>query len=154
MSSEHPTFKDIFKSEDQIPEEYKVPEIQQRVYLLNGELVEWNGDVTEIYSPICIPTENGLERKLLGSIPNISPQDAMDVLEASVKAYNNGLGEWPTMSVEGRIKCMQKFVYLMIKERDLVIKLLMWEIGKTLPDSTKEFDRTVDYINQTIDALK
>jgi glyceraldehyde-3-phosphate dehydrogenase (NADP+) len=154
MSSEHPTFKDIFKSEDQIPEEYKVPEIHQRVYLLNGELVEWNGDVTEIYSPICIPTENGLERKLLGSIPNISPQDAMDVLEASVKAYNNGLGEWPTMSVEGRIKCMQKFVYLMIKERDLVIKLLMWEIGKTLPDSTKEFDRTVDYINQTIDALK
>ena len=154
MSSEHPTFTDIFKNENQIPEEYKVPEIHQRVYLLNGELVQWNGDVTEIYSPICIPTENGLERKLLGSIPNISPQDAMDVLEASVKAYDNGLGEWPTMSVEGRIKCMQKFVYLMIKERELVIKLLMWEIGKTLPDSTKEFDRTVDYINQTIDALK
>ena len=154
MSSEHPTFKDIFKSENEIPEDYKVPVIHQREYLLNGELVQWDGDVTEIYSPICIPTENGLERKLLGSIPNISPQDALDVLEASVKAYDNGLGEWPTMSVEGRIKCMQKFVYLMIKERDLVIKLLMWEIGKTLPDSTKEFDRTVDYINQTIDALK
>ena len=154
MSSENPTFKDIFKTENDIPEEYKVPIIHQREYLLNGELVEWSGDVTEIYSPICIPTENGLERKLLGSIPNISPEDAMEVLEASVKAYDNGLGEWPTMSVEGRIKCMQKFVYLMIKERDLVIKLLMWEIGKTLPDSTKEFDRTVDYINQTIDALK
>lgn len=154
MSSEHPTFKDIFKTENEIPEEYKVPIIHQREYLLNGELVQWYGDVTEIYSPICIPTENGLERKHLGSIPNISPEDAMNVLEASVKAYDNGLGEWPTMSVEGRIKCMQKFVYLMIKERDLVIKLLMWEIGKTLPDSTKEFDRTVDYINQTIDALK
>ncbi|KFC21789.1 NADP-dependent glyceraldehyde-3-phosphate dehydrogenase [Epilithonimonas lactis] len=154
MSSEHPTFKDIFKSENEIPEEYKVPIIHQREYLLNGELIQWDGEVTEIYSPICIPTENGLERKQLGSIPNISPEDAMNVLEASVKAYDNGLGEWPTMSVEGRIKCMQKFVYLMIKERDLVIKLLMWEIGKTLPDSTKEFDRTVDYINQTIDALK
>ena len=154
MNSENQSFKDIFKSESEIPEEYKVPEIHQRVYLLNGELVEWNGDVTEIYSPICIPTENGLERKLLGTVPNISPQDAMDVLEASVKAYDNGLGEWPTMSVEGRIKCMQKFVYLMIQKRELVIKLLMWEIGKTLPDSTKEFDRTVDYINQTIDALK
>jgi len=154
MSSENPSFKDIFKSENEIPEEYKVPVIHQREYLLNGELVQWNGDITEIYSPICIPTENGLERKLLGSIPNITPQDAMDVLEASVKAYDNGLGEWPTMSVEGRIKCMQKFVYLMIQQRDLVIKLLMWEIGKTLPDSTKEFDRTVDYINQTIDALK
>ncbi|MBW7674843.1 NADP-dependent glyceraldehyde-3-phosphate dehydrogenase [Chryseobacterium chendengshani] len=148
------SFKEIFKSESDIPEEYKVQEIHQKVYLLNGELVEWKGEVTEIYSPVCIRTEKGLERKLLGSIPNIGPDEAMDVLDASVKAYNNGLGEWPTMSVEGRIKCMQKFVYLMIKERDLVIKLLMWEIGKTLTDSTKEFDRTVDYINQTIDALK
>ena len=148
------TFKDIFKSENDIPQEYKVEEIHQRVYLLDGELVEWKGEVTEIHSPVCIRTEKGLERKLLGSIPNIGPGDAMEILDASVKAYNNGLGEWPTMSVEGRIKCMQKFVYLMIKERDLIIKLLMWEIGKTLPDSTKEFDRTVDYINQTIDALK
>ena len=30
----------------------------------------------------------------------------------------------------------------------------MWEIGKTYADSEKEFDRTVDYINDTIDALK
>jgi len=153
-SVQKPSFHEIFKSENEIPEEYKIPEIHQRVYLLNGELVEWNGDVQDIYSPICIPTENGLERKLLGSIPNIGPKEALEVLEASVKAYDNGLGEWPTMSVENRIKCMQKFVYLMIQQRDLIIKLLMWEIGKTLPDSTKEFDRTVDYINQTIDALK
>lgn len=149
-----PLFHEIFKSEDGIPDEYKVPEIHQRVYLLNGELAEWDGEVTEIYSPVCIRTENGLKRKLLGSIPNIGPDEAMKVLDASVKAYDNGLGTWPTMSVEGRIKCMQKFVYLMIKERDLIIRLLMWEIGKTLADSTKEFDRTVDYINQTIDALK
>lgn len=155
MSSENnPSFHEIFKSENEIPEEYKVPEIHQREYLLNGELVEWNGDVQHIYSPVCIRTEHGLERKLLGSIPNIGPDEAMKVLDACVKAYDNGLGEWPTMSVEGRIKCMQKFVYLMIQQRDLVIRLLMWEIGKTLADSTKEFDRTVDYINQTIDALK
>jgi acyl-CoA reductase-like NAD-dependent aldehyde dehydrogenase len=100
------------------------------------------------------PNRKRIGKKTLGSIPNIGPKEALDVLDACVKAYDNGLGEWPTMSVEGRIQCMQKFVYLMIKERDLVIKLLMWEIGKTLPDSTKEFDRTVDYINQTIDALK
>lgn len=131
------SFQEIFKGENEIPEEFRIQEIHQRVYLLNGELVEWKGDVTEIYSPVCIRTEKGLERKLLGSIPNIGPDEAMAVLDASVKAYNNGLGEWPTMSVEDRIKCMQKFVYLMIKERDLIIKLLMWEIGKTLPDLPK-----------------
>ncbi|KQS92886.1 NADP-dependent glyceraldehyde-3-phosphate dehydrogenase [Chryseobacterium sp. Leaf394] len=155
MNSENASsFGQIFKSENEIPEEFKIEEIHQREYLLNGELVPWNGETTEIYSPVCIRTENGLQRKLLGSIPNIGVKEAMEVLDASVKAYDHGFGEWPTMTVEGRIKCMQKFVYLMIKQRDLIIKLLMWEIGKTLADSTKEFDRTVDYINQTIDALK
>lgn len=151
--SKEPTFN-VFKNESNIPEEYKIPEIHQRVYLLNGELIPWDGPVTNIYSPVCISTPKGLERKLLGSIPNTSPKEALAALDAAVEAYNNGLGEWPTMSVEGRINCMQKFVYLMIQQRDLVIKLLMWEIGKNLPDATKEFDRTVDYINDTIDALK
>lgn len=144
----------IFKEESKIPQEYKVEEIHQRVYLLDGELVSWTGAVSNVYSPVCIPGKNGLERKLLGSIPNTSQKEALEALDAAVAAYNNGLGEWPTMSVEGRIRCMQKFVYLMIQERDLVIRLLMWEIGKTLADSTKEFDRTVDYIHDTINALK
>jgi glyceraldehyde-3-phosphate dehydrogenase (NADP+) len=30
----------------------------------------------------------------------------------------------------------------------------MWEIGKSYADSAKEFDRTIDYINDTIAALK
>jgi glyceraldehyde-3-phosphate dehydrogenase (NADP+) len=42
----------------------------------------------------------------------------------------------------------------MQEQREEVVKLLMWEIGKTLPDAEKEFDRTVDYIRDTIDALK
>lgn len=148
------SFPEIFKSENNIPEEFKIPEIHQRVYLLNGELVTWNGPVSNIYSPVYIPAENGLQRKLVGSIPHTTVTEALNALDAAVNAYNNGLGEWPTMSVDARIKCMQKFVYLMIQQRDIVIKLLMWEIGKTLADATKEFDRTVDYINDTIDALK
>ena len=39
-------------------------------------------------------------------------------------------------------------------KREEVIKLLMWEIGKNLLDSEKEFDRTVDYIYETIEAYK
>jgi glyceraldehyde-3-phosphate dehydrogenase (NADP+) len=30
----------------------------------------------------------------------------------------------------------------------------MWEIGKSFPDSRKEFDRTIDYINDTIEEYK
>jgi glyceraldehyde-3-phosphate dehydrogenase (NADP+) len=42
----------------------------------------------------------------------------------------------------------------MKERRAEVAKLLMWEIGKPLKDAEKEFDRTVDYIDDTIDALK
>ena len=42
----------------------------------------------------------------------------------------------------------------MLEVRTLVINLIMWEIGKNLADATKEFDRTVKYIYDTIDTLK
>jgi glyceraldehyde-3-phosphate dehydrogenase (NADP+) len=144
----------VFTDENNIPEQFRIQELHQREYLLNGRLVPWSGEVADVLSPVFVPAEGGLKRKLVGTIPQTSPIEALEALDAAVSAYNNGQGEWPTMAVEDRIKCMQKFVYLMIQQRDIVIKLLMWEIGKSLADSTKEFDRTVDYINDTIDALK
>jgi glyceraldehyde-3-phosphate dehydrogenase (NADP+) len=46
------------------------------------------------------------------------------------------------------------FLARMREERSAVVNLLMWEIGKNLKDSEKEFDRTCDYIVDTINALK
>lgn len=43
---------------------------------------------------------------------------------------------------------------MMQEQREVIIRLLMWEIGKNLKDSEKEFDRTVVYINDTIESLK
>jgi glyceraldehyde-3-phosphate dehydrogenase (NADP+) len=58
------------------------------------------------------------------------------------------------MKVVDRIACMEKFVKQMKTKREEVVKLLMWEISKNLPESEKEFDRTVDYIYDTIEAYK
>ena len=58
------------------------------------------------------------------------------------------------MSVTDRIRCMERFVSKMVEQKKEVVNLLMWEIGKTLADSVKEFDRTVQYIYDTIDAFK
>lgn len=154
MDTSNTRFENLFIDENQIPEEFQLTEIHQREYLLNGEMVQWDGPVTEVWSPVCIPTPDGLKRKLVGTYPDTSPKEAMEALDAALAAYNNGMGEWPSMGVEKRIACMQNFVYLMIKQRTLIVTLLMWEIGKSYTDSAKEFDRTVDYINATIDALK
>ena len=139
----------------QIPAEYRIEPIHQREYLLNGEMRPWNGKVSDVYSPVCLPDADGvLQRQLLGSFPVTGPEQALEALDAAVAAYDNGRGEWPQMSVAGRIQCMDTFVGKMLEQRKLVINLLMWEIGKNLADATKEFDRTVKYIYDTIDALK
>jgi glyceraldehyde-3-phosphate dehydrogenase (NADP+) len=40
------------------------------------------------------------------------------------------------------------------QKKNEIVKLLMWEIGKSYEDSGKEFDRTVAYIQDSIEALK
>jgi len=145
----------IFVEENHIPEEFKLAEeVHQREYLSNGEMRPWNGEVHEVLSPICIRTENGLKRKVIGTYPLCSEKEADEALQAAVKAYDNGRGEWPTMSVANRIHCVEKFTHKIIEKKSIVVKLLMWEIGKSYADSVKEFDRTVEYIYATIDALK
>ncbi|MFD1818518.1 Acyl-CoA reductase [Pseudarcicella hirudinis] len=148
-------FESLFPAESQIPAEFNLTQpIEQREYLVNGEMRQWSGKTQDVWSPVYIQTEKGLEQKRIGSYPITDPADAMEVLYAAVKAYNNGRGEWPSMSVAKRIECVEKFTQRMIQKRDEVVRLLMWEIGKSLGDSQKEFDRTVQYIYDTIDALK
>ncbi|KJD32507.1 aldehyde dehydrogenase [Tamlana nanhaiensis] len=137
----------------EIPETYKIKTLlHQKSYLVNGELKTWNGETSEVYSTIS-STED-YKPTLLGSIPTLGKTEALEALDSALGAFDKGQGLWPTMKVEARIKCMEKFVEQMKTKRDEVVKLIMWEIGKTLPDSEKEFDRTVDYIYDTIEDYK
>ncbi|MGV3510074.1 MAG: NADP-dependent glyceraldehyde-3-phosphate dehydrogenase [Sphingobacteriaceae bacterium] len=144
----------IFVSEDQIPQEFLIDQVHQKEFLSNGEMKSWNGDVHSVYSPVCVRTSEGLKRKLIGTYPICTQKEAMESLDAAVAAYNNGRGAWPTMGVQERIACVENFTHKMIAQKDIVVKLIMWEIGKSYADSIKEFDRTVEYIYATIDALK
>ncbi|WP_454801434.1 NADP-dependent glyceraldehyde-3-phosphate dehydrogenase [Mucilaginibacter phyllosphaerae] len=149
------SLQNIFVAEDRIPADARIKAIHQREYLVNGEIRRWDGEVAEVYSPVQIPDgRGGIQRKLIGSYPVCGADEANEALDAALLAYDNGQGEWPTMSIAGRVQCMEKFVCQFIGQRELVIKLLMWEIGKTYTESAKEFDRTVNYINHSIDELK
>ena len=147
--------ENVFQDINSIPEKYRLKsKIEQKEYLVNGEIRNWDGPAENVYSPIYLKTPGGLEQQRIGSYPLFSEKEAFEALNAAQDAYNNGKGAWPTMSVENRITCVIDFVNRMLKTRDEIVKLLMWEIGKTLKDSEKEFDRTVDYIRDTINALK
>jgi len=144
-----------FPTRLEIPSEYALSgRIDQTMYLVDGELREWNGPTQNVTSPIYIVENGKAAPEIIGSYPLLTETESMLALDAACRAYGNGLGSWPSMSVEDRIVHVGQFVDRMKEKRNDVVKLLMWEIGKTLGDSEKEFDRTVEYIVDTIDALK
>lgn len=146
---------DLFPNEDAIPASAKLPGfIEQREYLINGELRIWNGGLNEVLSPVFIKTKDGLKQKAIGTTPLLTSTEAMSALDAAVAAYDLGHGAWPVMTVIERIEHVEKFLTKMRAQRGTVVNLLMWEIGKSQKDSEKEFDRTCDYLVDTINALK
>ena len=136
-----------------IPEEFQITTLlNQDTYLIDGELKKWEGKTTAVFSTISSTEEYA--PTILGSVPFMGENEAFEAVNAASTAYNNGQGLWPTMKVADRIKCMSNFVSQMKATRSEVVKLLMWEIGKSLGDSEKEFDRTVEYIYDTIEDYK
>ncbi|MDG1328906.1 MAG: aldehyde dehydrogenase family protein, partial [Flavobacteriaceae bacterium] len=138
-----------------IPEKFKMKPHHSNHYLINGELRKWEANTTEVYSVIKTPNNQGeIGPTFLGTVPDMGEKTALEAVESANKAYNRGKGTWPTMSVSDRLKCMEIFVEKMKLHREEVVKLLMWEICKNKTDSYKEFDRTIDYIINTIEAYK
>lgn len=149
------SLSEIFPAESSIPDQYKITSyLEQREYLINGELKMWQGELNPVMSPVFIKEGNSLKQKAIGSTPLLNADEALKALESAVNAHDLGKGVWPMMSVVDRIAHVEKFLGRMREKRSEVVKLLMWEIGKSLKDSEKEFDRTCDYIVDTIKALK
>ena len=148
-------FNSVFPRPDMVPAAYDITSpLQQGQYLCDGEIRKWDGPHQDVLSPLCVTIHDSVQPKLIGSYPLLSEEQALETLDAACRAYDHGRGAWPTMGVEDRIRHMEAFAYRMKEQRENVVKLLMWEIGKSLPDAEKEFDRTIDYIRDTIDALK
>ncbi|MEC9160121.1 MAG: aldehyde dehydrogenase family protein, partial [Bacteroidota bacterium] len=134
----------------------KTPSIVYSSYLVGGDILPWDGPMANVYSNIFFSTnsEGESEPTLIGSVPDMHEESSIEALNAAVQAFSRGQGIWPTMKVKDRIACVEKFASQMKQKREIIIELLMWEIGKNKPDATKEFDRTVEYIYDTINAYK
>lgn len=145
----------LFPRLHDIPEAYRPDApVEQREYLVGGELRHWQGPLAQVHSPIYLVEDDGERQVVLGSTPLLDADAALAALDAAVTAYDHGQGLWPKLRVAERIAHVEAFLTRMREQRTAVVKLLMWEIGKNLKDSEKEFDRTCDYIVDTIGALK
>lgn len=147
----------LFSRAEDIPEALRIQEqLHQTRILVNGELREWKGDFHKVYSPILIVNEDSgaTEKIQIGSYPIATTKESQEALDAAVHAYDGGRGEWPAMHINQRIQHLNQFVAEMKLQRQQIVKLIVWEISKTVADAEKEFDRTIDYINETIRSAK
>ncbi len=144
-----------FPTRDEIPAEMHVDAAAVSAkWLCDGEVRSWTGATAEVRSPVCVRDGDQLERALVGHQPMHDAAAALDALAAARRAWNEGRGAWPSATVAERVGAMERFVVGMRAVREEVVRLLMWEIAKTRKDAESEFDRTVQYIVDTIEALK
>ena len=99
-------------------------------------------------------TVDQLKPPIIGSMPQFSTEDTMQVLEKAKKAWNHGAGVWPQMSLKDRIAAIETFLDNLQSQRSAIIQILMWEIGKNYKDAASEFDRTIEFCKKVIGVLQ
>ncbi|HIJ96273.1 MAG TPA: NADP-dependent glyceraldehyde-3-phosphate dehydrogenase [Desulfuromonadales bacterium] len=145
----------LFPDTDQIPEQYRIDTpIRQVYYLIDGVLRAWGGPLQDVFSPVFTSQAAGGKPCLIGQVPLLDEAAVREALAVAVRSYQNGRGEWPTMPVGERIRAVQRFASAVREKKELVVRLLMWEIGKSVREASAEFDRALAYIRDTLDALK
>ncbi|UYL07798.1 aldehyde dehydrogenase family protein [Bdellovibrio sp. SKB1291214] len=126
-----------------------IPQINGRI-LINGEIREQGYERQPVFSTC---TDDGKPQQI-GTTPHVSADVLREAVEGASQAWAKGLGDWSTSRMEDRINAVIAFRNGMLEQRELICRLLMWEIGKNWADSQGEFDRTIQYIDDTVNEVK
>jgi aldehyde dehydrogenase (NAD+) len=147
---------ELFPRAGGIPSSWRhTPDDAGRRLLVDGELAPWEGPTQAIRSAVCVRDGQGsLAQIELGPMALASVEIGLRAVEAAARAWSGGRGDWPRASVEARIACVLDFVRRARPLREQVARALMWEVGKPYPDSLVEFDRTLEYIVDTVETLR
>ena len=71
-------------SVNEIPKEFQISPINCDSYLVNGLLKKWKGNTTDVFSSIQTLNKDGqLKPTLLGSIPDMETESALEALKAA-----------------------------------------------------------------------
>ena len=145
---------DFPASDAEIPTAFRLSHREEQTeYLVGGRLRRWTGPTQTVHSPLGYVSGDRWLPRSIGHYPCLDEATSMGALEAAARAWGDGAGEWPAAPLRARIECVRDFTQRMQALRDEVSRLLVWEIAKTQTDAWKEFDRTVAYIEASVEAL-
>jgi len=133
---------------------YRITQYEQGLnYLLDGEIKKYPQG-SDVLSPITI-NHQGINRRIkVGQIPMLTEKEAAYALKAADKAFDKGRGKWPQLSVYERIEHIKEFKRQISNQEKEFALLEMWEIAKSYQACLDEFQRTMKYIDDTIEALQ
>ena len=96
-----------------------------------------------------------LTRPIIGKLAQMSKEQTLFVLGDAEKAWDGGSGTWPQMSFRERLDAMERLMQdLETNQREKMVQVLMWEIGKNRKDAESEFDRTMSFGREVMQVLK
>ncbi|MCB2203301.1 aldehyde dehydrogenase family protein [bacterium] len=146
------TLLELIPSPEEIPSQFRFPETVNRQYLLNG-LQKWEGTQLAVHSPIPLRMGDGsIVQPALGSIPRLTEAVANEAVARAAAAFDAGDGPWPSLSLEQRADVVRRFVADLRPLRDRIALHIMWEVGKVFEEAQNEFDRTLEYALETVEA--
>jgi len=128
------------------------PFVDGAVSMIGGSVKRFDGEVVEVTSPI-IDSSTG-KRTVLGKLAQMNEQDALSAVASAREAWNAGQGTWPQLTAAQRIAALERVVAALRLKRDEIVKVLMWEICKSADDAALEFDRTMLFIESTLQAYR
>ena len=136
---------------NQIPEQFRPPTAELRHYLAGG-MTPWRGPAAEVHSPIPLREDDAIAPPRIGSLPRLDRSAALGALTAAVQAFDLGDGAWPRLSLEERAGRIRTFIDAVRPLREHIALHIMWEVGKVYAEAVNEFDRTLEYALETVDA--
>lgn len=129
------------------PEYFHLPwPIEQKEFLIGGNLISWNGPMETVSSPFCPHP--------LGSVPRLDRDTAFQALEAAKASWREGTGGWALASVGQRVAALETFWHRLREIQEKLARFILWEIGKSWEDAKSEVKRTLVYLERTIATLK
>jgi glyceraldehyde-3-phosphate dehydrogenase (NADP+) len=84
----------VFPEESAIPQQFRIQQpIEQRQYLINGEMKTWEGNLNPVQSPVFVKEGNSFRQKTIGSTPLLTTKESMEALDVKCDGQNRARGE-------------------------------------------------------------
>lgn len=145
-----------FPTREALPGEWRSETTDEGLrFVRDGVVTRWDGATQPIRSAVCVRDAQGsLSQLELGPAALCARAEGLAAVASAQRAWRGGRGDWPRASVAERIACVEEFARRAAPLRAAVARALMWEVGKPYADCLIEFDRTFQYVADTVAALR